>query len=501
MSKSGEYSRWGCIYRDPPERTPYRYEISRSHLAEKIARGEFNNLTVDMGHIDDTIWHVGRVTDAVQATKSGAVFARITIPYGKGDIAQDFAVQQIRNGGIRGLSLQHDPSNDDRKLLGVGLTPKPGRPGTFFLPDDQQPPPNMPRSQLASFSAFNSVDIYGAQGAESDSHKSNDTPSTMSSSSTTAPTTTQPAGSASSTLTNTNTPAPAATTETDAKVDGIMYEGKLATPEELKALLDYAKTAQQELAAARKLKQELEEARKAMAEKDTLLQPVLEENKNKVMRLLNGMFNYGVAAVSDAEKKQIEEVQAQLQAQVMKDPHLMTRIAQVSSLTSRAAESQPAPQSAPQPVSIRVARDAMGRFAALPDKDSDQQTVPMEPAHDRRTPATKRLRSTEELLDDYSGDSTFKAPIRAPPTHTSSRPIHPSIRQVLGTHKLEGRQAVAYSNFTAEQTRLFEEYERNRAEADAALSRNGGMALEPREFRSLGQYIEYLKQEQAASNY
>jgi len=488
-SMSEEYTRWGCVYFKPPEDTPLRFEISRRQLAEKISRGEFANLPVDIGHAKE-VAKVGRITDAVQAQTNGSVFVRLAVK--PGTLESDFAISAMRSGGIRGLSLSHDPSNDERKLLGVGITPKPGRPNTFLLPEGTEPPPQLPRSQLASFSAFEAVDIYGTLDALPP-HNSNTPTSTdkMSNSSS------APASASASATSSAATPAPntapstttpnavpaSANTKADAK--GVMLDGEIVSPEEFKAVVEFA----------RKAKQELEETKRAMAEKESLLKPMLEEQKNKALKLMEGLFNHGVAAVSEAEKKEIEETQQRLLNMVEKDPQLLAKIAKYSS-AHEAKTSQPVRE-----------RDALGRFVADSLSHHQNQHHPNQsesqlPPRDDRRSSVKRTRAVEELLNDPITPASSlsssavenilnKRSLREPASTTQTRQLHPSLREILGAGALEQRQAVAYSNFSADSNAVFEAFERNRVEALKELVKTP--LLPTMEFNNIRHYEEYLR--------
>ena len=475
---SEEYSRWGCVYFRPPERTELRYEISRAHLANKISRGEFRHLPVDIGHASE-VAIVGRITDAVQAKTNGSVFVRVAVK--PGTLESDFAITMMRNGQMRGLSLQHDSGTDERKLLGVALTPKPGRPGTFLLPEGTDPLSSTNKrngSTIVSFSAFDALDIYGTLDASSSPQNPNVFDTAMSSTPattttpTSAPTTTASAPTTSAPATTTAPAKPAAATETK----GVMLDGEVATPEELRALVDFA----------RKTKQELEETRRAMQEKENLLKPMLEEQKSKALKLMEGLFNHGVAAVSEAEKKDIEETQSRLLSMVEKDPQLLARIAKFSPATEQKAATAP----------VRD-RDALGRFVA---SHQDPQAHDAPQREDRRS--SKRNRSVDEMMGDYSSSSSSaaegligKQSMREHESKGQSRQLHPALRDILGASALEQRRAVAYSAASADQTKLYEQYEQNRVEALRELNMTGASTtlLPTTEFPNMRSYEDYLR--------
>ncbi len=482
-SSGDEYARWGCVYFQPPEHTQLRYEISRGQLAAKISRGEFRDLPVDVGHASE-VATVGRVTDAVQAKTNGSVFVRVAVK--PGSLESDFAISMMRNGQIRGLSLQHDSGTDERKLLAVGVTPKPRRPNTFLLPEGTDPLSSTKRhsgSTIVSFSAFDSLDIYGTLDASSSSQNPNapeadEMSSTQPPATATATATAQPDAKPQATNPQATAPAPAKSAETK----GVMLDGEMATPEEIKALVDYT----------RKMKQELEETKRAMMEKESLLKPVLEEQKSKALRLMQGLFDHGVAAVSEAEKKEIEETQSRLMTMVEKDPQLLARIAKFSSTEQKATA----------PVRDR---DALGRFVSSSSSSRDDQNQ----AHDAQQPpqredrrSSKRNRSADELISDYSSSPATaneglasKLLMREPESKGQPRSLHPVLRDILGAGALEQRRAVAYSAASADQSQVYEQFERNRVEALRELSMTGvgTTLLATTEFPNMRSYEDYLR--------
>lgn len=491
-NEQGEYSRWGCVYFQPPEQTQLRFEISRGQLAQKIERGEFHNLPVDIGHATE-VATVGRVTDAVQARTNGSVFVRIAVK--PGTLESDFAISAMRNGGIRGLSLQHYAGDDERKLMAVGITPKPGRPNTFLLPEGTEPPSQLPRSQLASFSAFESVDIYGAV----DAHNSNSlstantkmasAPATATSSSSSSSAPSAPTTNDAKTVTPAPPPPSSSSTAPKSDSKGVLLDGEMASPEEVKALVEYA----------RKAKQELEETKRIMAEKENLLKPMLEEQRSKALKFVEGMFNHGVAAVSESEKKEIEETQQRLMGLVEADPNLLTKIARFSTVIAPEAKT-------PQPAR-EVARDELGRFVS-PNSASQTHAPPHshpDPQREDRRSSSKRNRTAEDILGDPAFSSSpamgnsvsvedivGKRFLREPASAAQGRQLHPSLRDILGSGVIEKRQAVAYSGFTADQTKVFEEFERNRVEALREVG-VGGSLLPTQEFPNMRHYEDYLR--------
>lgn len=257
-----------------------------------------------------------------------------------------------------------------------------------------------------------------------------------------------------------------------------MLDGEVATPEELRALVDFA----------RKTKQELEETRRAMQEKENLLKPMLEEQKSKALKLMEGLFNHGVAAVSEAEKKDIEETQSRLLSMVEKDPQLLARIAKFSPATEQKAATAP----------VRD-RDALGRFVAS-HQDPQAHDAPLR--EDRRS--SKRNRSVDEMMGDYSSSSSSssaaegligKLSMREPESKGQSRQLHPALRDILGAGALEQRRAVAYSAASADQTKLYEQYEQNRVEALRELNMTGASTtlLPTTEFPNMRSYEDYLR--------
>lgn len=476
-SADEEYTRWGCVYFQPPEKTELRYEISRAHLANKISRGEFRNLPADIGHASE-VATVGRIVDAVQASTNGSVFVRLAVK--PGTLESDFAISMMRNGQMRGLSLQHDSATDDRKLLAVAITPKPRRPNTFLLPEGTDPLSSTKRrngTTIVSCSAFDALDIYGDLDASSSSQNPNVSEANDMSSTATpspAPATTTPSTAPATPNAPPATPAkPAAAAETK----GVMLDGEVATPEEIKALVDFA----------RKTKQELEETKRAMMEKENLLKPVLEEQKSKALKLMEGLFNHGVAAVSEAEKKEIEETQSQLMSMVEKDPQLLARIAKFSSTEQKAST----------PVRDR---DALGRFVASHQNQAHDATPQPPQREDRRS--SKRTRSAEEMMSEYSSSSSSsseglarKSLMHEPESKGQTRQLHPALRDILGAGALEQRRAVAYSAASADKSQLYEQFERNRVEALRELNMTGvGTTLLPTtEFPNVRSYEDYLR--------
>lgn len=478
-SSSSEYSRWGCVYFQPPEHTQLRYEISRGQLADKISRGEFRDLPVDVGHASE-VATVGRITDAVQAKTNGSVFVRVAVK--PGTLESDFAISMMRNGQMRGLSLQHDSGTDERKLLAVGVTPKPRRPNTFLLPEGTDPSSSSSfakkrnGSTIVSFSAFDSLDIYGTLDASSSSQNPNVPEADEMSSTQPAPAataSTQPPADAKP-VANPQATNPATAKPTETK--GVMLDGELATPEEIKALVEYTK----------KMKQDLEETKRAMQEKENMLKPVLEEQKNKALKLMQGLFAHGVAAVSEAETKEIEETQQYLMSVVEKDPKLLARIAKYS----------PTEQKATAPVRDR---DALGRFVSSHHDDPNQahDAQPPPQREDRRS--SKRNRSADELISEYSSSSgaaneglANKLLMREPESKSQPRQLHPVLRDILGASALEQQRAVAYSAASAEKAALYEQYERNRVEAIREMNTTTTL-LPTTEFPNLRSYEDYLR--------
>lgn len=467
-----------------------RYEISRRQLGEKIARGEFNGLPVDIGHASEYGAVVGTITDAAQAKTNGSVFVRLTVK--PGSLESDYAITMMRNGQMRGLSLEHDSSTDDRKLLGVGVTPKPRRPNTFLLPEGTEPTSSATTTtrngHIVRCSAFDSLDIYGTLDA-SDPHNSNTLDNTMSTPAATTAPNTSTASNASNTSTTPNAPnasTPAATSAST-ETKGVMLDGQVISAEEVKALIDFG----------RKAKQELEETKRAMLEKENLLKPVLEEQKNKALRLMEGLFKHGVAAVSEAEKKEIDETQRQLMGMVEKDPQLLARIAKFSAPEQKVAVAPPQPP-------VRE-RDALGRFTTSSSTDSNyhhhQAPETAQPREDRRS--SKRTRSPEELMDEHRSSSSSlsgeglanKLLLREPASAGEARPIHPMLRDILGTRALEQQRAVAYSAASAEQSALNEAFERNRVEALLELRSSSASAslLPTTEFPTMTAYLESIR--------
>lgn len=484
-SSGDEYARWGCVYFQPPEHTQLRFEISRGQLADKISRGEFRNLPVDVGHASE-VATVGRVTDAVQAKTNGSVFVRVAVK--PGTLESDFAISMMRNGQIRGLSLQHDSGTDERKLLAVGVTPKPRRPNTFLLPEGTDPSSSSFAKQrngstIVSFSAFDSLDIYGTLDASSQNPNALEADEMSS---------TQPQADAKPMATQADAKPvatqadakPAATNpaagKSAAETKGVMLDGEMATPEEIKALVDYT----------RKMKQELEETKRAMMEKENLLKPVLEEQKSKALRLMQGLFDHGVAAVSEAEKKEIEETQSRLMNMVEKDPQLLARIAKFSSTEQKATA----------PVRDR---DALGRFVSSHHDDQNQAHDAQQPPQREDRRSSKRNRSADEMISEYSSSSSVPANeglankllMREPESKGQPRPLHPVLRDILGAGALEQRRAVAYSAASAEQNQVYEQFERNRVEALRELNMTGvgTTLLATTEFPNVRSYEDYLR--------
>jgi hypothetical protein len=150
----GEYKQWGCVYWCPPEtETGDRVnDIPRDVIARQL--GNLKGLPVDTFHNPKNA--VGYVSDAYQCSTHGSLFVEVAIPRGKP--VNDITIGLIETGKLKGLSLAHDPSTLDRKIVSVGLTPHPGRRNTVFLPSASGPTAQRSISRLAMFSEFDMLE-------------------------------------------------------------------------------------------------------------------------------------------------------------------------------------------------------------------------------------------------------------------------------------------------------------------------------------------------------
>ena len=161
----GEYKHWGCVYWCPPEtETGDRVnDIPRGVIAKQV--GNLKGLPVDTFHNPKNA--VGYISDAYQCSTHGSLFVEVAIPRGKP--VNDITIGLIETGKLKGLSLAHDPSTLERKIVSVGLTPHPGRRNTVFFPSSSGS--TTAQRQVSRLAMFSEFDMLERQAAEIEATK------------------------------------------------------------------------------------------------------------------------------------------------------------------------------------------------------------------------------------------------------------------------------------------------------------------------------------------
>ena len=161
----GEYKHWGCVYWCPPEtETGDRVnDIPRGVIAKQV--GNLKGLPVDTFHNPKNA--VGYISDSYQCSTHGSLFVEVAIPRGKP--VNDITIGLIETGKLKGLSLAHDPSTLERKIVSVGLTPHPGRRNTVFFPSSSGS--TTAQRQVSRLAMFSEFDMLERQAAEIEATK------------------------------------------------------------------------------------------------------------------------------------------------------------------------------------------------------------------------------------------------------------------------------------------------------------------------------------------
>lgn len=141
------YSRWACAIWKPVDQ-PQAMHFTRQEIAAKLH--EFKGLPVRLEH---TEYLLGKVGDAHQA-KQGSLFVRLD--FRPASIEAQSAVDAIKRGDIRGVSVNHNPLT--KQLHEISATKVPGREGCYLLPEATAAQLHQSDPTQACFSYFDSLE-------------------------------------------------------------------------------------------------------------------------------------------------------------------------------------------------------------------------------------------------------------------------------------------------------------------------------------------------------
>lgn len=139
--------------------------FTRQEIADKL--NEFKGLPVRLEH---TEYLLGKVGDAHQA-KQGSLFVRLD--FQPASIEAQSAVDAIKRGDIRGVSVNHNPLT--KQLHEISATKIPGREGCYLLPEATTTQLHQSDPTQARFSYFDSLE-YNDQGPPSSTMEATDKP-------------------------------------------------------------------------------------------------------------------------------------------------------------------------------------------------------------------------------------------------------------------------------------------------------------------------------------
>lgn len=292
------YKRWACAVLKPAEKANDMH-FTREEIATKLRNREFHGLPVRLEHTDYT---VGSVGEAYQTRKHGSLFVRLDME--PGSLPAETAINAVRKGLIRGVSLSHNPIN--KQLHECSLTKVPGREGTYLIPEDAPVHASSSDPTRANFSYFDSLE-YVSQ-----------TPEVASSSSAMSAEATPPQAQATPAPTAPNASNASVPKEAPKEVKSVEPQanqptppGDELTPDKIETMAKNAKLIREE---NERMKQELEKLRKQT-------EPLTKQRVDETKRFFDTIFEK-VARETPEQKAKADEAQKKIMEVVLTDETL-----------------------------------------------------------------------------------------------------------------------------------------------------------------------------------
>lgn len=266
---------------------PHAMHFTRQEIAAKLH--EFKGLPVRLEH---TEYLLGKVGDAHQA-KQGSLFVRLD--FRPASIEAQSAVDAIKRGDIRGVSVNHNPLT--KQLHEISATKVPGREGCYLLPEATTTQLHQSDPTQARFSYFDSLE-YNDQGPPS---------STMEAPADKPVEAVRPAEAK---VAETAKPVDAKQADTAKPVDAKAEDNEL-TVEKAEAIAKAARAIEEE---NKRIKAELEQLRKKT-------EPLEKERAEKVASFVKTLFGTVVRETAE-QKAKADAAQRKLAEAVLADETL-----------------------------------------------------------------------------------------------------------------------------------------------------------------------------------
>lgn len=289
------YKRWACAVLKPADQASDMH-FTREEIAAKLRNREFHGLPVRLEHTDYT---VGSVGEAYQTRKHGSLFVRLDMD--PSTLPAETAINAVRKGLIRGVSLSHNPIN--KQLHECSLTKVPGREGTYLIPEDAPVHTNTSDPTRANFSYFDSLE-YVSQPTEVASTSAMSAEATPPQTQATPP-------QAQATPASNSPPAPKEAPKDTKSADQPANPGDELTPDKIETIAKNARLIREE---NERMKQELEKLRKQT-------EPLTKQRVEETKKFFDTIFEK-VARETPEQKAKADEAQKKIMEVVLTDETL-----------------------------------------------------------------------------------------------------------------------------------------------------------------------------------